>query len=229
MFKLVLLEIKKFKLYDYWKGIVIANIGIAAFITLFFILEKSDIEIPFENFDTAMLISNSFIRATFLIFAAVLIVKIIIDEYKNGSITIMFTYPISRKKFLGAKLFVIVSFTFVNVMISSLMMEGGILIADRLFNIIPEVIEKEAIVDNIMKSFLGAIASAGLSLIPLYFGLRKKSSAATIVSAIILVALVNSTSENFSVFSIIAIPLSLGLIGLLIGYGSIRKIEYKDI
>lgn len=229
MFKLVLLEIKKFKLYDYWKGIVIANIGIAAFITLFFILEKSDIEIPFENFDTAMLISNSFIRATFLIFAAVLIVKIIIDEYKNGSITIMFTYPISRKKILGAKLFVIVSFTFVNVMISSLMMEGGILIADRLFNIIPEVIEKEAIVDNIMKSFLGAIASAGLSLIPLYFGLRKKSSAATIVSAIILVALVNSTSENFSVFSIIAIPLSLSLIGLLIGYGSIRKIEYKDI
>ena len=229
MFKLVLLEIKKFKLYDYWKGIVIANIGIAAFITLFFILEKSDIEIPFENFDTAMLISNSFIRATFLIFASVLIVKIIIDEYKNGSITIMFTYPISRKKILRAKLFVIVSFTFVNVMISSLIMEGGILLADRLFDIIPGIIEKEAIVDNIMKSFLGAIASAGLSLIPLYFGLRKKSSAATIVSAIILVALVNSTSENFSVFSIIAIPLSLSLIGLLIGYGSIRKIEYKDI
>ena len=229
MLKLISLEVKKYKLYNYTLGILISNIAIAAFIVLFFILEKSDIEIPFESFDIAMLLSNSLIRATFLIFASVLIVKIIIDEYKSGSINIMFTYPISRKKILGAKLLIIVIFTFVNILISSLLMEAGIVLADQLINIIPGEIGREAIVENILKSFLGAVASAGLSLIPLYFGLRKKSAAATIVSSIILASLVNTTSENFSAFSIIAIPISLGFIGLLIGYGSIRKIEYKDI
>lgn len=229
MLKLISLEIKKFRLYNYWLGILIANIAIVALIIMFFVLERSDANIPFEDFDVAMLISNSLIRGTFLIFASVIIVKIIIDEYKNGSINIMFTYPISRKKIMAAKLLIIVIFTFINIMITSLIVEGGMYAADRLFDIIPGEIGREAVLDNIMKSFLGAAASAGLSLIPLYFGLRKKSAAATIITALILVSLVNSTNENFSVFSIIAIPLSLGFIGLLIGYASIRKVEYKDI
>lgn len=229
MLKLMALEVKKFKLYDYWLGIVIANLAIAGFILMFFILEKSDVDIPFEDFDMAMLISNSMIRATFIVFASVLIVKIIIDEYKSGSIDIMFTYPISRKKLLTAKLLIIALFTFVNIMFSSLIMQGCIYFADRLANIIPGEIGSEAVIDNIIDSFLGAAASAGLSLIPLYFGLRKKSAAATIVSSLIIVSIVNSTVENFSLFSIIAIPISLGMVGVIIGYVIIKKIEYQDI
>lgn len=229
MLKLIALEVKKFKLYDYWLGIVIANLAIAGFILMFFILEKSDVDIPFEDFDMAMLISNSMIRATFIIFASVLIVKIIIDEYKSGSIDIIFTYPISRKKLLTAKLLIIALFTFVNIMFSSLIMQGGIYFADRLANIIPGEIGPEAVIDNIIDSFLGAAASAGLSLIPLYFGLRKKSAAATIVSSLIIVSIVNSSVENFSLFSIIAIPISLGMVGVIIGYVIIKKIEYQDI
>lgn len=229
MLKLMALEVKKFKLYDYWLGIVIANLAIAGFILMFFILEKSDVDIPFEDFDMAMLISNSMIRATFIIFASVLIVKIIIDEYKSGSIDIMFTYPISRKKIVTAKLLIIALFAFVNIMFSSLIMQGGIYFADRLANIIPGEIGSEAVIDNIIDSFLGAAASAGLSLIPLYFGLRKKSAVATIVSSLIIVSIVNSTVENFSLFSIIAIPISLGMVGVIIGYVIIKKIEYQDI
>lgn len=79
----------------------------------------------------------------------------------------------SAGKNYGSKITDYCHFTFINIMITSLIVEGGMYAADRLFDIIPGEIGKEAVLDNIMKSFLGAAASAGLSLIPLYFGLRK--------------------------------------------------------
>ena len=95
--------------------------------------------------------------------------------------------------------------------------------------LVPGEISIDEVSDNLMTSFLGALASAGLSLIPLFFGMRKKSAPATIVSSIFLVTLTSSTSKDFTLFSIIAIPISLGLIGILIGYLTLRNIENVDI
>ena len=229
MFKLIHLEIKKFKLFDYWLGILMANIGFIAFLSMIFVLEKNDGNIPFENFDMVMSISNSAVRATFLIFSSVILVKIIIDEYKTNSIDIMFTYPISRKKIMWTKLIIVACFTFITIMISTLFVGGVVYLLDTMFDIIPGDIRKEEIVENLLTAFLGALASAGLSLIPLFFGMRNKSASATFVSSIILVALTNSTSNNFTVFSFIVIPISLGLIGILIGYLTVRNIEHVDI
>lgn len=229
MLKLISLEVKKFKLYHYWQGVVIANLLIIALVFMIFFLERNDGIVAYENFDMAMLLVNSMIRATFLIFSSVILVKIVIDEYKDGSINLMFTYPISRKKIMTAKLAIIVCFTFVTIMFSSLLIGGVVYFADELFDMIPGEIGREDILENMMGIFLGAVASAGLSLIPLYFGLRKKSAAATIVSAIVLVSLTNSTTNDFTLFSFIAIPISLGIVGLAIAYLTIRKIEYKDV
>lgn len=229
MFKLIHLEIKKFKLFDYWLGILMANIGFIAFLSMIFVLEKNHGNIPFENFDMVMSISNAAVRATFIIFSSVILVKIIIDEYKTNSIDIMFTYPISRKKIMWTKLIIVACFTFITIMISTLFVGGVVYLLDTMFDIIPGDIRKEEIVENLLTAFLGALASAGLSLIPLFFGMRNKSASATFVSSIILVALTNSTSNNFTVFSFIVIPISLGLIGILIGYLTVRNIEHVDI
>lgn len=229
LLKLIHLEIKKYKLFNYWLGVLIANICIIALIGMIFIIEKNDLNIPFEDFDMVMNMSNALIRATFLIFSSVIIVKIIIDEYKNNLMSIMFTYPISRKKIMCSKLIIVVGFTFTTIMFSSLLLGGGIYLLNPVFNIVPEHISGENFLASLTTSFLGALASAGLSLIPLFFGMRKKSASATIVSAIVLVSLTNSTSSDFSLFSFIAIPIALGLFGILIGYLTVRNIEYVDI
>lgn len=229
MLKLIRLEIKKFKLLDYWKGILIANFAIISFLIMIFLLEKNDGNIAFESFDLLMSIINASIRATFLIFSSVILVKLIIDEYKNKSIDIMFTYPINRKKIMLAKLLIVVVFTFVTIMLSTLFIGGLFYWGDSVFNIVPGEISNEELTGNVVAVFMGALASAGLCLIPLFFGMRRKSPSATIVSSIFLVSLTNSTGNNFTLYSIIAIPLTLGLIGLLIGYLSIRNIEKVDI
>ncbi len=76
---------------------------------------------------------------------------------------------------------------------------------------------------------MNAISTAGISLIPLLFGMNRKSAPTTIVSSILIASILNSTNGDFTLFSIIAVPLSLGLFGIFIGYYSIRNIEKKDL
>lgn len=229
MFKLIKLEIKKFKLLNYWKGVFIANLGFIAFLCMIYILEKNDGVIPFEDFEMAANITSSVVRATFIIFASVIIVKLVIDEFKNKSIDIMFTYPISRKKIMTAKLIIVVAFTFINVLLSTLFIEGFIYLIDESFDIVPGEVGINEIYRNILITFVNSLATAGMSLIPLLLGMIKKSASATIVSSIFIVTLTSTTSSNFTLFSIIAIPVSLGIIGLLIGYLSIKNIEKEDL
>jgi len=229
MLKLINLEIKKFKLWNYWKAVSICNI---AFITLFGMMFFIDIDggkIPFKSFDMTASLIGAMVRTTFTIFASVIIVKLIIDEYKNRSIDVLFTYPIKRKKIISAKLTIVFVFTFVNVLFSTLFLEGLVYLVDVNFNILSGILESKDILRNLLTAFMNAIATAGISLIPLLFGMHRKSGPATIVSSILIATILNSTSEDFTLFSIIAVPLSLGLFGLFIGYYSIRNIEKKDL
>ena len=229
MLKLIRLEIKKFKLLKYYKGVLIANLGFIALLSMVYFIEKYEGNIPFENLEMAMNISNSAIRATFIIFASVIIVKLIIDEYNRKSIEIMFTYPISRKKIMTAKLMIVAGFTFISVIASTLFMEAVIYSAEAAFDILPGEISLQEILGSIAASFFYAFATAGLSLIPLLFGMRRRSAQATIVAAILLAALTSSTTNNMNLFSVMAIPITLGLLGLFIGYLSIRKVDKVDV
>ncbi len=87
---------------------------------MIYFIEISDGNTPFENFDMVASMIGVMVRTTFTVFASVLIVKLIIDEYKNKSIEVLFTYPIKRKKIMSAKLTIVFAFTFVNVLFSTL-------------------------------------------------------------------------------------------------------------
>lgn len=229
MLKLVKLEIKKFKLWNYWKAVALCNISFIAFLSMIYFIEKSEGNIPFESFDMVVSIIGAMVRITFTIFASVIIVKLIIDEYKTKSIDVLFTYPIKRKRIISAKLSIVFAFTFVNVLFSTLFLEGLVYLAEASFNILPGAIESAGISRNLMTALMDAIATAGISLIPLLFGLHRKSASITIVSSILISSILNSTSGDFTLFSIFAVPLSLCLFGLFIGFYSIRNIEKKDL
>ncbi|KZD26592.1 hypothetical protein B4083_5687 [Bacillus cereus] len=74
---------------------------------------------------------------------------------------------------------------------------------------------------------------AGVSLIPLYFGMRKKSTATTITSAIIIGFLINATvsdgGNQVSLFQFIGVPIVFCLFGLVIGYLSYHKVAKMDL
>ncbi len=68
-----------------------------------------------------------------------------------------------------------------------------------------------------------AIATAGMSLIPLYFGMRKRSVPTTIVSSLIVVTIAMNGNPEFSTATFLPLQLALAAIGVVIAYYGIKK------
>ncbi|WP_046213624.1 ABC transporter permease [Paenibacillus wulumuqiensis] len=229
MLKLLRLEIKKYHLWRYMKGVIIANLCFLSLLVLIYVLEKNDGNIPFESYDMAFSIIGSVVRATFTVFAAVLITRLFLEEYKTKSISVLFMYPIKRQKIMLAKVLLIIIFTFATILLSNILMGSIFYLMNKVLHFLAEPMTSDIFMRNALSVLISAAASAGIGLIPLYIGMRRKSVPATLVSAVLIVGFTSATSNDFSMFAITAVPVSLAAVGLLSAYLSIRNVETTDI
>ncbi|WP_435302985.1 ABC transporter permease [Leuconostoc mesenteroides] len=95
MFKLIRLEMRKTNFKQYVIGGFIASLIIPVFLFFLLYIDKQDSPITNTNF---LFLVDSITRIVFIIFSGVLISRLIVEEYNDKTITLMFTYPISRKK-----------------------------------------------------------------------------------------------------------------------------------
>lgn len=229
MLNLMRLEIKKFKLKSYINGAILANFVILGFMLLILFISKVEGSTDFENYQEALSVIDSFVRATFIIFASTLIAKLIIGEFKSKTITTLFMYPISRKKLIAAKLAIIILFTFCSIIISNLFVTSVFCFISERYHLLPDTLTASMITQLIPSVFMNAIAASGMSLIPLYFGMRKYSISTTIITSLLIVMVVSSNNGGFSLNDIIVIPLSLAVVGISVAYFAIRNIEKVDL
>ncbi|WMT40876.1 ABC transporter permease [Paenibacillus sp. D2_2] len=227
MLKLMKLEMRKFRIGTYVRAALIANVVILGFVCMMSLI--ADFKDLFPSYDTAYSTIDTFARATYIVFASVLISRLIIDEFRNKSITVLFMYPINRKKLIAAKLLVIVLFTLVADIVTNLFVGIGFYVLNLFASVIPDQFTWSIAGKLLLKVIMSALATSFLSLIPLYFGMRKHSGAATIVSSLIVVGIVCQNTGSFTLYSIIAIPIGLALLGAAIAYMSIRNIEHVDV
>lgn len=224
MLKLIQLELQKNKLQGYILG---------AFITTFFLLAASIfliIEEKIVDYNEVISIMNTLVSSTFIIFAALLLCKFIISEFKNNSISVLFMYPIQRKKLITAKLIIIVMFTFVFSLLSKVILVTGFYVYNDFYPIIQEKLTTQTVVESSLHSITGSLTTSMIGLIPLYIGMKKYSITATMVAALIMASVLNSqTGPSFTLSSIIFIPIIFSIVGFFIAYMSIRNIETKDI
>ena len=229
MLKLMSLEIRKNKLWGVLKGVLYANIGLLGFMLLILFTEKGTSDSTFASYAEVFDGLFVFVKAVFIIFAAVLLSKLVIDEYKNNTISILFMYPISRKKLMTSKLIIVFLFTLASILFSNVIL-GAILIGiNNVVNIIPGELTLNLITTALYKDVMGALYAAGIGLIPLYVGMRKKSVPATIVTAVLVTSLITSGFDQFRPGNLAAVSIALGLLGVGIAYLSIRKVEIDDI
>ena len=229
MFQLMKLELKKFKLHSYIFGAVIANISILGFVLFISFIEKSEGAFIFINYPESFSVIDTFVRGTFIVFAAALISDLIISEFKDKTITVLFMYPISRKKIIAAKLLVIMLFTFFAIIFTNVFISSVFYLFSLNFDLVQDTLTIAEFQKIESKMVMNAFAASCMSLIPLFFGMRKYSVPTTITSSIFIVVLVCSNSNGLSLNDIIAIPLSLACIGLFIAYLAIRNIEKVDV
>ncbi|WP_240056525.1 MULTISPECIES: ABC transporter permease [Bacillaceae] len=229
MLKLMKLEMQKFGLTKYISGALIANAVILILICLIVYVETLEGNIVMTDDYTAIQIIETLIRATFIIFAAVLLSQLVISEFKNKTINVLFMYPIKRKKILIAKLLVTVIFTFLAIVFSFMFVVSGFYLFNMYTDILPQSISVAEIISYLGVMVMNALAASFISLIPLYFGLKKYSVPATIVSSIFVSIIVCQNINGFTLYSIIFIPITLSLVGFIIAYMSIKNIDQRDI
>lgn len=228
MLKLIKMEMKKTKMEGYIKISLLINIALIGLVLIFIFGSISEGEVLFENYNMSFSFISTLAKITFIVFASVLLSRLIIDEYKHDTITLLFLYPINRKKIIAAKLVIVSLFTFVSIVFSNLLLDMVFILMDNLYHFVPDQLTKTALIYNLISIVMDAFTSSFMALIPLYFGLKKKSVPTTIISSLIIVFIVCSDNNGFSLSSIIAIPIIFAMIGAGIAYLSIRNIEHED-
>ncbi|WP_256718218.1 ABC transporter permease [Paenibacillus borealis] len=232
LLKLIQLEIRKNKLAGMLKGVAIANLAIFAFMLLLTYVDSEGSGSGSGEFKTyAEMFSGLYVlvKATFVVFASVVLSKLVIDEYKNNTITLLFMYPISRKKLLGAKIIIVFLFTLISIFVSDVLISALLIGLNSFTHAIPGQLDLAVIPGEMIRIGADAAYAAGIGLIPLYIGMRKKSVPATIVAAVLLVSVSASDFGNFQPGNLVGFSIFLSLLGVAIAYLSIRNIEQKDI
>ncbi|MCC2371345.1 ABC transporter permease [Bacillus cereus group sp. MYBK222-1] len=233
MLRLMKLEWKKHQLSSYFKSVAICIIAIFAVVSLMAWGMKAEEDMLFSDFKQNMDLANIFIRITFIIFSSVILSRLVIDEYKNKTIQLSFMYPLQRKMLMSAKLTIVFCFCFVSTIIATFIISLLVYFVSPMMGLI----ETPATIGEIIAIVPGTIISAfmisGISLIPLFFGMRKKSTPTTITSAVIIGMLISGNvgagNGQVSMFDFIAIPIVLCLLGIFISYLSFRKIDKIDV
>ncbi|MBK5349087.1 ABC transporter permease [Bacillus sp. TH22] len=229
MLRLMKLELKKFKLGWYVKGAVIANIAILALMISTSIVAPVEADPEIRDPQIILLMASALVRATFVVFGGVLIAKLIIDEYKNKTILLMFSYPINRKKMMVSKLAITAIVTFITVILSNILVVGVFFGIDSYFSILPNSFTVDQLTQEGINLVPLAIATAGMSLIPLYFGMRKRSVPTTIVASLIVVSIALNNQPIFPIATFLPLQFTFAVIGMAIAYYGIKNIEREDV
>ncbi|OWR31958.1 hypothetical protein CDO73_05650 [Saccharibacillus sp. O23] len=230
MLHLVKLELKKVSLRGYVYGALIAYAAIAAFLLLLYFFEGSDSSAPAFTSQFEMLtVVNTMVCATFIVYSSALLSGLVIGEFKDKTMSLLFAYPVSRKQLIFAKLSVVFAWCFVNIVLGNLLIGTVMLTVNGYVGQVGGELAAVELLRHVGFILLQGVGAAGMSLLPLIVGLPRRSVPATIVSSIFIVSIVNSNNNGFSLSSIVAIPLILAAIGIFGAYLSFRNIDKADV
>ena len=189
MIQLMRLESKKYKLQYHIIGVIIAILLIMAFITISLVDSMTDTTQTKDTYESTFMAINLLVTTIFLIYASVLISKIVISEYNNKTIMILFCYPVSRKKLMTTKLLMVNIFTIVAMTISYLCCTFYLIGMDYFFDMVEGTFNTTYLNSYITRAVTSIVMSSVLCLIPFVIGMQKKSIPVTIVSSLLVIFL----------------------------------------
>lgn len=233
MIHLMKLELMKEK----FTGTLIALVSIMLFCLGFVVLIcystlAEDGTFPFTTVQELFLIGDVLYRVCFIVFAGVLIARVVVGEFDTGNARNLFTYPISRKKLLGCKLLLVSLITFVGYTVSNLVYIVSVTLINNWKNMVPQHISLQMAAEAVPGILLEGVLLCGISLLALPFGMRKKSVSQTIVAASIISMVLNGgfgDNVNGRLYSIAAVPVLLCLVGIVAAVYTCRRVCRTDV
>lgn len=233
MLKLIKLEWKKNNIGKY----VIKVIILAALITLFVyamaylgIANDPDTGVPDAAPGNEMISASieMFTGMSFLILGGVMLSSFIISAYKNGTMGLMFSYPIRRQKILVSQMLAVWIFDFAALVLTKLLVYGCILAGSHFmipsFPIDFDMADPGFYIVLLIRSAV----TVSMAFIALYIGLAMKSSKAAIVTSFVLVFLTQGNISHFTLRHNAVFMSVLTFLSVAFAFLSVYKVEIRD-
>lgn len=228
MLKLIRLEWRKHHIIRFVRSAFI----MAAILFLFLLSVAGELEA-----DTTVLASGSsmlrsgvdlFTNMSFMIFTSVMLAVFIVSTYKNKTIHVMFSYPISRKKIVLSQMLSVWIFNFTALVLSKILICASLTAAKKFTYITAESIA----LGNPM-FYLEILADSAvmisISFLSLLIGLKMKSSKATIIAGVIVVFLTQGNIGTYTLAGNIPFYIALLIISAASVFLTLYKIETADV
>ena len=164
------------------------------------------------------------LKPALIVWEAVLISVFIVEEYRSKTINLLFTYPVQRGKLIAVKIILICGVMLLFHVLSGVFQFTCLSVVSKYF---PFVTVSPA---NLMTQAVTALSSVLLGLLPLYIGMIKKSTIATIVSSFAIAAIVsNSQGSGAGLMSIPIAAIVFGVIGAGFSAITVHKMVSSDL
>lgn len=230
MIQLMKLELYKNKL----RGTIIAFISITFSVCGILLygnhtLLSEDGEYMITSTDEMYLSVFVIYRLCFVIFAGVLIARYVIDEFSNGTIRTLFTYPIPRRKIMTGKLLLVFIITVISYILANIFSLLCFVLLNPWLRLVPDVLTYSMVAGKVPLILFDGLAVGGISLLALFFGMIKKSSVHTIVAATIISLVLNGNwGSRSTLFDLAFVPILFCLLGILTVIFTCKNINRTD-
>lgn len=187
MTHLLKLELKKFRIMPNVLFSAAAILFCMLFLTVSMVDSMTDPQQTKDDFESTFLVIGLLVMMLFLIYASVLTARLIIGEYNQRTITILFSCPINRRQLIAVKLIIIMVFTAVSMLAGYVCLCGYIVAADYAFDMLDGAF-RPSFLETWIPSALACIAACAiLTLWPFIVGMIRKSVPAAIITSLITI------------------------------------------
>lgn len=228
MLKLIRLEWKKNKIGKFiCKAFIMTGILLLMLLAVAGELESSETKFSYGS-DMLKTGVEMFTNLAFIVLASVMLATFIIGTYKDKTVNLMFSYPISRKMILGSQMAAVWIFNFIALVLSKIIIYAALVGARRFTYISAESIALGSGMFYV-EILADSAVMVSISFVALLVGMLTKSSKATIIAGVLIVCL---TQGNIGSYTLMGnIPFYTVLVGIsaFAVFLALYRVETRDV
>lgn len=176
-------------------------------------------------FDAAV---GIFTNMSYVIFTGVMLAGYIVGAYEKGTMSLMFSYPIKRKKIILSKMLAVWIFNVVALVVSKIVISIVLLFANPVAHITTNEIQITS-PDFWLYMLLNSVVMISIAFVALPVGLKLHSSKAAIVAAVIVVCFSQGNIGSYTLADSAPFYLILLVLAAVSVYLAVCGVERKDV
>lgn len=231
MWKLIKLEWKKNNIRKY-----AVKAAISVLILFVMILAVSG---ELEGKETVELYGKGMINAavemfadmTFMLMTGVMLSVYIVTGYRDGTMALMFSYPIKRKKILMSKMLAVWIFGVIALVLCKLFLYTGLFLASPWISVSsPGILSGDIFAKPFfyLDILMDSAVMVSISYTVLLVGIKTKSSKATIIAEVFVIMLTQGNIGSYTLFHNIPFYVLLAALASVAVFLCLYRVEIKD-